>query len=174
MLECLDAPGRSTSPFDRLIAFDVYDGPITGIAFCRESDDVALFRLLAWDNRLEHRVFELSPVHRTRAAGLVRTLEDTQAAHWPEWWLKHFSNEADRVKVDAEIATMIAESLAPSHIVVSKNLLAEATDTLSLNSVERMEAYRRLNVRSSSDAEVTQTPFDEWLIFIKTNTAVIN
>jgi hypothetical protein len=167
MLQCLNQLSPGKSPFDRLVAFDVYDGPATGVVFCRESGEAGLFRLLAWDDRQRRRVFEVSPIDSSAVADLVTTLSETQVARWPEWWLAHLPTESEERKAAAAIARAVATVNSPSHIIVSEDLLGEIADAAELSSDDKREIYRRMNVRSTPDAEVTDTSFDEWVAFVR-------
>jgi len=48
------------SPFAEIIAVEFYDGPVSGVVRCSNCSSVFQYKLLAWDERQEKRVFALA------------------------------------------------------------------------------------------------------------------
>ena len=166
MPNCLDSLFEGESPFDRLIAFEVYDGPIVGVVLCCSGGDAGFFRLLAWDDSQERRVFALSPLPQVQLVALVSALAETQDARWPEWWLGYLDEPTARAKVADAILEVSSEAGATTHVVVSKNLLSEIEGVTALTGDAERSQYERLSKRSEPSAEVSDAPFVEWLAFI--------
>jgi hypothetical protein len=71
--------------FSRIIAFDWYDGPLSGLAKCGCCDPVYLLSPLAMREALELRVFALFPRELDQFDALASTLSATEAPRWPTW-----------------------------------------------------------------------------------------
>jgi len=53
------APGEF--PFPRHFIFDWYDGPVSGLVECGPGGAVLAFRMVAWDDRQDRRIYVLQP-----------------------------------------------------------------------------------------------------------------
>ena len=85
--ECIENAVSSQSPFRRLIAFELYDGPVSGLVECESTGECLLFQLLAWDHKHHDRVFSLTPIGTEVARELIAALGELDDPTWPEWWL---------------------------------------------------------------------------------------
>jgi len=50
------------NPFDQVLCLDFYDGPISGLARCKESDLAYAFEMIAWDDEQDNRIYSLAEV----------------------------------------------------------------------------------------------------------------
>ncbi len=58
----LESSAPGDAPFSRHFVFDWYDGPVSGLVECGAGEPVFAFRMVAWDNHQEQRVYVLQPV----------------------------------------------------------------------------------------------------------------
>jgi hypothetical protein len=58
----LESAMSGESPFSRDFLFDYYDGSVSGLVECGPGRAVFTFRMVAWDDRQEQRVYVLQPV----------------------------------------------------------------------------------------------------------------
>jgi hypothetical protein len=168
MLACLEQllPVGSPSPFERLIAFGIYDGPTSGIIFCRDSQEPFLFRLLAWDERQKQRVFSLAVLDGLVVTETVRQLEGLEPANWPEWWLSGKWQGDEQVRVRAMLTSLTTSTAHVKAVVVSEQLLHVIQRARRISTPAEEAMFRRMNVRQSDEAEVTDSTFEEWLNFV--------
>jgi hypothetical protein len=174
MSSCLDRASSfssGVSPFDRLIAFEVYDGPTTGVAFCRGSDDPVLFRLLAWDEAQVMRVFSLAPLTVDDGVALLTTLSRVDAPRWPEWWVKGPATSEAARRMEETVSRMLSRAGPDAFVVVTKDLLGAYRGALRIAGGAQRQEFERLSNRASPDEEVTDGSFEEWLKFIDDYTA---
>jgi len=167
-MSCFDSlfGGKSIeTPFERVLALDVYAGPVRGVAFCRDRREAYLFRLLAWDSQQENRIFSLSAVPVQSVDRLIAFIAQFESPRWPEWWVRGGFGDEGLAKLDAEIMSLEREAAPVDVIVMSKNLLQHLR-VKRLVSAEQKGAFERLSVRSPTSAEVTDAPFAEWVAFL--------
>lgn len=168
MTFCLDnalTSGSQRSPFERLLALDVYDGPVHGIAFCRDTQQPVVFRMLAWDNQQTARVYALSPIPQEEAGALVNLLSRFEEPRWPEWWLLNAMVEEDD-SVRHAISHLMLVERASWYVAISRNLLDRFEAMKKVEIPEDVAAFRDLSRRQPQDAEVAQGSFQQWLQFI--------
>lgn len=171
MSSCLDQVTGSramASPFNRLVAFTVYDGPLSGIVICERSDEAFLFSLLAWDDQQVTRVFSLAPLDGHVLSDVLSLLTNEEQAHWPEWWLSAPSNDDSRAKQELATSRAIAEAKPVVSILVTRDMLLEIQKAVSLTDSMR-EEFEHLSRRVTPDAEVSDGSFAQWLSFVEGN-----
>jgi hypothetical protein len=160
---CLDAAGRShslKSPFDRLLAVEVYDGPTAGIVFCRDGKGALVFRLLAWDERQDLRAFALAPLAMSVAVELIALVSRLEPERWPEWWLKAPGVDS---AVTHQIDEMLARSSEPEFLVITSSLLGTLEYCRGFGKGPEQEEFSMLARRDNERDEVSITPFAMWV-----------
>ena len=75
MNESSSLRGGANRRYDRLIAFETYDGPTTGVVFLEGSTEGFVFRLLAWDERQQRRVFSLSEIDANEGRDVISAFQ---------------------------------------------------------------------------------------------------
>lgn len=149
--------------YDRLIAFETYDGPTLGIVFREGSSKGMVFRLLAWDERRKRRVFSLSPTNAVEGENLIAGLSRVEAPHFPDWWLR---SAYDTHGLSDAIQLILSPTRLVDWVVLSENLLKEISAGVSLESYRRRREFDKLSERTPSDAEVTNASFETWVAFL--------
>jgi hypothetical protein len=70
-------------PFRRMVAFDWYDGPTSGVTLCEQCSTSYHFMLVDWDAEHEIRVFSLSPLPGGSFEKALELFPDKPS--WPAW-----------------------------------------------------------------------------------------
>lgn len=60
--EHLDAATADGSPLNRMLIAGYYDGPTEGVIECRDCGQTYAFRMLAWDEHQDVRIFAVVPL----------------------------------------------------------------------------------------------------------------
>ena len=162
--------GRGESPFDRVIAFEVYDGPTTGVAFCKGGDDAVLFRLLAWDESQVMRVFGLAPLPAQVGTRLLEALTNADHPQWPEWWLKRSPAPEAARAVDQAVSEVLDRGGQTRWVVVTEDLLGGSARLARIVEGAHRQEFERLSRRGSPDSEVSEGSFADWLRFVEDTT----
>lgn len=162
-IEKLSETGPSVSPFERLLAFDVYDGPTSGLVICPDGDDVFFFRMLAWDEERDRRVFSLSRVPTEVVKWVIALLESFETPRWPEWWLRADWNEEQRRRADQALARIISEAGPVEWVVVCTRMLESIEFAKRIRTEAQRASLERMSKRSTEEAEVSELPFSKWL-----------
>jgi hypothetical protein len=164
---CLATAKPGKSPFARLVAFQLYDGPVSGLVDCTVGDEMFLFRLLAWDDGHHDRVFSLAPVHLDHAISLISDLSKLDKPSWPEWWL----DAGGDANIDAAMERLIHSAWqragSTCAVVLSPELLREVKAVRVLDSAYDNEVFTHLDRRSEPDLILTESPFDVWKSFVE-------
>lgn len=155
------------APFTRLVAFEVYDGPVAGIVFARDSMEPFLFTLLSWDSAQRRRVFSLATIDRERVAECIEEISRNDEPRWPEWWLQFITEEKRRSEVSKTVESLRASASQPIRVVVSADLLVGVEHSASIISDKMRAEFADLSKRSTADQEVSDATFDEWIRFIE-------
>lgn len=153
--------------FERLVAFDVYDGPVTGVAFEKGTREPFYFSLQAWDDSQERRVFALSRIESAVVEAELATLAALVEPRWPEWWLQMAESGDQQQAVRRCIRSISAASQVAEMIVLTKNLLLGADAVLPLRNPAHRDDFAKLSRRSRADQEVADAPYNEWLRFMQ-------
>lgn len=154
-------------PFTRLFAFDVYDGPVAGVVFARDSLEPFLFTLLSWDSAQRRRVFSLASIDRERVAECIEEISRNVEPRWPEWWLQYLPEDKRRSDVSRAVESLRASADYPIRVVVSADLLAGVESSASIIGDTMRAEFADLSKRSTADQEVSDSTFDEWIRFIE-------
>lgn len=164
-MPCLDAAlsNRSlTSPFERIIAIDYYDGPVRGFAFCRGSLDGYLFRMEAWDDHQSERIFSLAPLDHRDGSALLELASHIEAARRPVWAVDYTSRPEMRPMHEAiVVATKRASEI--EWILRTPDLLGSYSGLAKISGTVKREEFRRLSTRAQPDEEVSDGSFSEWM-----------
>jgi hypothetical protein len=169
-MACLDRISQwdiGQSPFDRLIAFEVYDGATSGMVFCSGGAEALRFSLAAWDERQEARVFTLAPIAAEDATEVVKILTGLIAPRWPEWWLGQPRNHNARRAVDAAISRLVGRSQGERWVVLTEDLLKGPGKSVGVPHGLQRRRFESLSARDSPDAEVSKGTFAEWVGFME-------
>jgi hypothetical protein len=169
MPSCLEQFSRANvagTPFTRLLAFDVYDGPVSGLVFCGAAREAFVFRLMAWDEQQERRVFGIAPLAGDIAGRVISVLAEIQSPRWPEWWLNPPPDERLRRQVDGAIAEAVGGAGPVVGVALSTNLLGEIERLVTLTSESRVREFQALSRRVADSAEVSDSPYADWLRFL--------
>lgn len=147
----LESATSGESPFSRDFLFDYYDGSVSGLVECGPGRAVFAFRMVAWDDRQEQRVYVLQPVS-------ADSFDEAARAHQEEDAFERYQE--------------ILRGAGPVEYV----LQAEDDIDGPLRSVHRVgEGEMRERIESmisttgfSEDFAVSDHPFDEWLALLRT------
>lgn len=153
------------SPFTRLIAYEIYDGPVSGLSICDDTGETFVFQLLAWDERQSLRAFCFFPLGHDIATRVISALEAVLPPRWPEWWLNPRS-EAERNRTETIIQEAFDGAEPPNLVVVCRDLLGSFERTKLLVSSGEIRQFDLLNRRVSDVIGMTETDFSVWLDFL--------
>lgn len=147
----LESAAPGTLPFSRAFLFDYYDGPVAGLVECGPGRAVFTYRMVAWDDRQEQRVYVLQPVS-------ADSFDEAARAHQDEDAFEHYQQ--------------ILRGAGPVVYVV------QAEDDIDgpLRSVHRVgdgEVRERIasmisTAGAGEDFAVSDHPFDEWVALLRT------
>jgi hypothetical protein len=169
---CLNAvvvtkPTRS--PFARLVAFDVYDGPIFGVAFCEADGTALLFRVQAWDDTRNNRVFALAPVDQSVVREIIALVSEYESPAWPEWWLGAVP-QASAQPLQRLLEALPGLAANPSHLTVSSDLLRTITTGCRLG--EGLGPRVSMARAPNGEPAFVQPSFEEWAKFITRSASI--
>ncbi|UHQ20250.1 hypothetical protein LVB87_03545 [Lysobacter sp. KIS68-7] len=82
-----------------LIAFDYYDGPVEGIAAELMEGEDGYFRVIAWDDRQDERLFVAAKIGSPSFSQVLTLLGQGRDMPATSTWLPTFASEADREMV---------------------------------------------------------------------------
>jgi hypothetical protein len=153
------------SPFTRLIAHEIYDGPVSGLIMCDDTGETFVFQLLAWDERQSLRAFCLSPLGHDIAARVIAALETVLPPRWPEWWLNPRS-DAERDRTEAVIQEAFDGAEAPKGVVLCRDLLGSFERARLLVSSGEISEFQALNRRVPDVIGMSETDYSVWLEFL--------
>lgn len=169
MPTCLDGLTGSppfASPFGSLLAFDFYDGPISGVVRCSGTGGGFHFQMVAWDNERERRVFVLRGLPSEEMESAIRLLEAVETPRWPEWWLATNRAEQDKKGVSEIVDRVTAAAGRIEWLVVSTRLLESIELVKRIRTREERATVEHMARRSTDTAEVSDAPFSEWIELI--------
>jgi hypothetical protein len=153
--------------FNRLVAFQVYDGPTSGVVFDKATNEPFYFSLQAWDENQERRVFALSRLDKAFVERAIAALSALVEPRWPEWWLQLADAADQREQIEWHMESIATTAPDAEAIVLTKDLLqgAELFRPL-LGAIPRSE-FAKLSRRTDSVQEVADAPYLEWLHFLQ-------
>jgi hypothetical protein len=164
--ECFSRVRSGTPPFSRLIAYDLYDGPMSGLVECTGGGEWYWFLLLAWDENQHDRAFSLAPVDGKLVQEMISRLAKLDDPSWPEWWL-NASGSSEKLDAMATVFADVKHNAARELcVVVSSALLEDLKSWSCIRTEEQRRAFLQLSRRTPADSELTDAPFDAWLHFV--------
>lgn len=152
--------------FNRLVAFEVYDGPTSGVLFDKDTDDPFYFSLQAWDENQERRVFALSRLDKAAVERAIAALSELVEPRWPEWWLQLAETADQREQIERHVESIVTSAPEAEAIVLTKNLLHGADLFRPLLGALPRSAFAKLSRRTQGVQEVADSPYNEWLHFL--------
>ena len=170
MSTCLDRTTTWTSgrsPLGRLVAYDVYDGPVAGVALCRTDAASLLFRMQSWDERQRARVFSMAPVPERDVTDFLSRLAELGTPRWPEWWLPAPPDAETRQLIDSAAAQLQARAGQVEWIILTDDLLGGSGRCVHIVGPSLRSACEALSRRATPNAEVSEGSFDQWLDLIE-------
>lgn len=164
--DCLGSVQAGPSPFGRLVAFHVYDGPVSGLIECTSTGEFFLFRLLAWDERQHDRVFSLAPLNGESARRLIADLAEFDDPNWPQWWLNARGSDEKEHAMDRLIDEAWRNAGAVCCVIITSALLKEVKGSVLVTADNERRAFEELDKRTPPDSELTDAPFEAWQRFV--------
>lgn len=147
------------SPFDRILVVEWYDGPTSGVAVCADCGAEYTFRMAAWDDAHEQRVYALSRLPNGSLTQLVDACKGAGMPRWPVWWPAIFASDQARSEAWSA-ANRILESSGDTQFVIASRDLTHTID-----------ACRRLRNSSESESarslQEREAAFVEWMTFLR-------
>jgi hypothetical protein len=153
------------SPFDRLVAYEIYDGPTHGVAIHSKNGDAFLFEMVAWDDKQTRRVFGLAPLQHELSHSLVRSLSQIEQPRWPEWWIRAGAPQAE-LEISTAVAIAREGAGLPAWVVITSGLLGQLDQVCELKPRSVLDEYQRRRALEAADAEVPLTTFESWRAFV--------
>ena len=102
----------------RMIAFDFYDGPVSGVMHDLGSNRAWKFMMIDWDDRQELRVFAMAPLPEDAFNKIVDVLSQYEPPKSPFWVpLFNYSDNEIKQAVEREIDEAIARASGISHVI---------------------------------------------------------
>lgn len=152
--------------FNRLLAFQVYDGPTSGVVFDKDTDEPFYFSLQAWDENQECRVFALSRLDKAAVERAIAALSALVQPRWPEWWLQLAEGAEQREQIERHVESIATAAPEAEAIVLTKDLLRGADLFRPLLGAIPRSEFAKLSRRTHSAQEVADSPYIEWLHFL--------
>jgi len=120
---CCHNPATLTdglSPFGKILALGLYDGPTSGILECSACSAVYRFDMLDWDDDHEVRIFRLAALPADSLTRCVRALAQAEQPRWPLWVPSrpNLPSEEARRMADREIERIL-ENAKPAELVIA-------------------------------------------------------
>lgn len=107
------------SPLNRMVIFDWYDGPTSGILVCEACTAEYAFSMIDWDSQHEIRVFSLAPL----PSGSLQEVIDFfgQAPEWPVWFPAHLKTPTEEFRSRLGTLDRILEKAGMPKFIVAWN-----------------------------------------------------
>lgn len=155
--------------FDRLVAFEVYDGPVSGVVFTKGTDEPFYFTLQAWDEKHVRRVFSLSKVDRPTVERAIAALSALAQPRWPEWWLQRAEAAGQQGQIERLVESVAAAATEVDSVMLTRDILRSSEQFVIIRGDKRREEFLALSRRTHSEQEVTDSPYDAWLRIFENN-----
>lgn len=165
--ECLSSIKAGSVPFARLVAYDIYDGPVSGLIECQSTKEWFLFRLLAWDEQQHHRVFSLAPISSEVATKTVSAFAQLESPRWPEWWLNAAGNESAGDVISQSFERAGRDAGLVCCVIVAPALLGALHASACILSEQDRTHFEKLNVLNAVEPMLTTTSYMDWMRFIE-------
>jgi hypothetical protein len=119
LLCCKDIEARidDRSPFNRMVIFDWYDGPTSGILVCQACTAEYAFSMIDWDPQHEIRVFSLAGL----PSGSLQEVIDFfgEAPEWPVWFPAQLKTPTEEFRSRLGILDQILEKAGMPKFIVA-------------------------------------------------------
>lgn len=163
-----------TLAFQRMIVFDWYDGPTSGILVCDNCETAYLFLMLDWDNQHEIRLFSLAPLPEGSLDEVIGFFQE--APSWPVWFPNKLKTPTDDLRSQMTVLDRVIESAGPPAVLVAwsrstqtaltakrlrPELVPEVKDWFSVEdhaTVRDWFAYVDLGRGTGENTEIAQQP----------------
>jgi len=145
--------------FRKMVIWDWYDGPETGLLICEKCQGEFYFFLVDWSDDHNIRVFALQQLKSGSVASLVRLVgEEPQ---WPIWMPNklRFPIESDRTWIDRLDSLVLADRKAPSKVLAWDNTIHAPMRISNITTVNSHYAQKLL------EGDSVASPFD-WLEYL--------
>lgn len=142
----------------RLIVFDWYDGPLSGLAECDDHVTSYCFQCVACDTAQDNRVYTLAPLRSGDFTEIVLQLEYYLAPKWPVWvppWTFPSADQLSRINTIVDCVNSNAKPL--EWLVLSSDLISGFDRCLRINEPIREQVESLIASRK---------PFDFWLDYL--------
>jgi hypothetical protein len=158
-------------PFSRGFIFDYYDGPASGLVECGPGGAVLTFRMVAWDDRQEQRIYVLQPTPAESFDQAARAARPAGEPAGPWWGPSVFPTEQDRERCFRECERILREAGPVEYVIQAEDEIPGP-----LRSIHRVgDGEMRERIASmlstagfSEDFVVSDHPFDEWVALLRT------
>lgn len=115
--------------FARTWAFDVYDGPVAGIALRPSAANESLFALLTWNKARTEGIFLfLAPIAFEASDREIRSISGIVAPRGPEWWLQRAPSAQESDVVAGAVSRLRGAAQHPDAVVRSRALPRSISD----------------------------------------------
>lgn len=156
-------PGANASLLcPRGIITDWYDGAVAGFLDEGPGTGAHAFHMVAWDDRMESRIYVLQPLAETTLEMLTAELGTGRNVPSPGWW--------GTPDVDAHAASLIErvwQSAGPPEYVVAADREPNPPTAVRRLSGEeersRVSGWLRTTPSDSDGVSYSDVPFEQWL-----------
>lgn len=116
------ASALSDPELRKMVIWDWYDGPETGLLICDTCQAQFFFYMVDWSDDRNVRVFALQQTKASAVDSLVNLVQEQP--QWPIWMPRRlkFPTESDRHWIDRLDSLVLGELDAPSHILAWSNV----------------------------------------------------
>lgn len=117
--EFLNNQTGMASPFEKLLSLGYYDGTVSGLAQCRSCRKIFYYRLVAWDERQDIRIFFLAHTKTEVFDNLVELFSRFSQPRWPLWFPVLTAEETRAIS--HQIDTLLASIENPSYVIAAES-----------------------------------------------------
>jgi hypothetical protein len=133
-------PHGSLKPSAKVLAFEYYDGPTSGVLRCEVCSSVWRFEMIDSDDAIKQRVFALAPMPETSFDELVQVNLRFGEPRWPIWaptW--RFENEEQGREVESLVDRVLSTAHLVQSVIVSAGILQPIKAARQLSPSEMFE-----------------------------------
>jgi hypothetical protein len=110
---------KIASPFEKLISLGYYDGTVSGLAQCGGCEKVFHYRLVAWDESQNVRVFSLAQTKAEIFDKVVEVFSRFGRPRWPYWYPVLPAQEAK--SISDRIDSLLASGDSPRYVIAAES-----------------------------------------------------
>ncbi len=123
---CLElSESKARSPFQRVIALDYYDGPLSGAAKCSICSRCYRFECIAWSPDEDIRVYSLHPLPEDVFDIVIGLLHTLGTPHWPVWFPVWSIQGPKSATLARKLNFLLTSAIAPIVVIVAKRIEKE-------------------------------------------------